>query len=152
MPLGPEHASNIDRFFTAIKSLNELDKIEIRNVVAGALNPTRRESNFTLNYHRAVINIELLLTLKDLKQFQAIVMLARSIMETGVEISLMAKAPGSADKIQLFTARIRECFGRQPLSPCGESSAHSDRHHVRNRLAERDAIRTPVLVEFCLVG
>ena len=40
----------------------------------------------------------------------------------------------------------------RPSHGSGASSAHSDRHHFRNRLVDRDAIRTPVLVEFCLVG
>jgi hypothetical protein len=57
MPLDAASAANIDRFFTAIKSLNELDHMEVHNVVAGVLNPTTRESYFTLNYHWALINI-----------------------------------------------------------------------------------------------
>ena len=55
MALDTESAQNIDRFFTAIKSLNELDKREIRNVVDAAFNPTERETYVTLNYHRAAI-------------------------------------------------------------------------------------------------
>jgi Family of unknown function (DUF5677) len=103
VPLDPEDAANITRFFTGIKSLNELDNSEIRNVVGGVLNPTRRESYFTLNYHRAVINIELLLTLTDTKQFQAITMLARAILETAVELKLLATIPDAAEKVRLFT-------------------------------------------------
>ncbi len=102
MPLSPEHAGNIDRFFTAVKSLNQLDAMEIRNVVGGVLNPTVRESYFTLNYHRAAINIELVLTLLNTKQFQAIVMLARSVLETAVEMKLLAVIPRAVEKATLF--------------------------------------------------
>ena len=70
MPLAAEQLGNIDRFFTAVKSLNQLDLAEIRNVVGGVLSPTVLESYYTLHYHRAAINIELILTLKDLRQFQ----------------------------------------------------------------------------------
>ena len=102
VPLGPEDAATINRFFAAIRSLNELDNGEIRNVVGGVLNPTLRESYFTLNYQRAIINIELLLTLTDTKQFQAITMLTRSIFETAVELKLLATVPDAADKVRLF--------------------------------------------------
>jgi len=98
----PKNAENIDRFFTSVKSLNELDKMEIRNVVAAVLNPTVRESFFTLNYHRAALNIELILTLKDLKQFQAITMLTRSVLETAAEIKLIRQDANAATKISLF--------------------------------------------------
>lgn len=102
MPLDAESASNIDRFFTSIKSLNELDVKEIRNVVGGLLNPTLRDSYFTLNYHRAAINVEFLLTIKDTKQFQAIVALARTVLETAVEIWLIRRDANAAQKIKLF--------------------------------------------------
>jgi hypothetical protein len=71
MPLTSEQAGNIDRFFTAVKSLNQLDTMEIRSLVRGALEPTVLESYYTLHYHRAVINIELVLKLKEMKHFQA---------------------------------------------------------------------------------
>jgi len=51
-----------------MKSVNELDKLEIRNVVGGMLSPTDREAFITINYQRAAIDIELLLTIFDTKQ------------------------------------------------------------------------------------
>ena len=85
-----------------MKSLNQLDTMEIRNVVKGALDPTILESYYTLHYHRAVINIELVLTLKETKNFQAITMLARSVLETAVEMKLMSMDQNAASKISLF--------------------------------------------------
>ena len=61
------------------------------------------ERYLTLNYQRAVINIELLLTLTDTKQFQAITGLTRSIFETIVELKLLATIPNAAEKATLFT-------------------------------------------------
>ena len=86
MPLDPQDAENLNRFFTAVRSLNEFDRAEIRNVVGGQLNPSLLERYLTLNYHRASINIELLLTIKDTKQFQAITSLTRTIFETARRI------------------------------------------------------------------
>jgi hypothetical protein len=102
MALDTVSAQNIDRFFTAIKSLNELDKREIRSVVNAAFHPTERETYVTLNYHRAAINIEHLLTLTDLRQFQTITMIARSVLETAVEMRLMTTDPDFVPKIRLF--------------------------------------------------
>ena len=41
------------RFFSTLTSLNNFDKLEIRNVVRGLLNPMQREICFTANYYRA---------------------------------------------------------------------------------------------------
>jgi hypothetical protein len=103
MLLDAADAANINRFFTAIRSLNELDQAEIRNVVAGQLNPTLLEKYLTLNYHRAAINIELLLTLTDTKQFQAITGLTRTNFETLVELKLLAIMPNAGEKALLFS-------------------------------------------------
>lgn len=103
MPLDPHDAENLNRFFGAVRSLNELDQAEIRNVVGGQLNPTLLEKYVTLNYHRAAINIELLLTLTDSKQFQAITGLTRTNFETLVELKLLATMPNAAEKALLFS-------------------------------------------------
>jgi len=66
---GFARTENIDRFFTAIKNLNQLDHTEIHNTVSGQLKPSALERFMTLNYHRAEINVELLLTLTDTKQW-----------------------------------------------------------------------------------
>jgi len=93
----------IDNFYSAIKSLNEFDHAEVHNIVSGQLAPTLREKAFTLNYHRAEINIELLLTLTDSRQFQAIAMLARSVFELAVEVRLILRDPDAGQKISVFT-------------------------------------------------
>jgi|ERR1035437_7654476 hypothetical protein len=103
MPLDPQDAENLNRFFAAVRSLNELDLTEIRNVVGCQLNPTLLERYLTLNYHRAAINIELLLTLTDSKQFQAITGLTRTNFETVVELKLLATIPNAAEKALLFS-------------------------------------------------
>jgi Family of unknown function (DUF5677) len=101
--LPPAQAANIERFFTAVKSVNELDKLEIRNVIAGILMPNDRDACFTLNYHRAAINIDQLLRLTDTKQFQTIAMLTRSIFEIAIEVRLISVIPDSVKKIHLYT-------------------------------------------------
>jgi hypothetical protein len=48
MPPKPrsEAQQNVERFFASLKSLNETDTLEIRNVVRGVLSPTQREICF----------------------------------------------------------------------------------------------------------
>ncbi len=103
MALSPSDGSNLNRLFTSMRSLNELDVAEIRNVVSGVLNPTLHDRYLTLNYHRFVINIELLLTLQDTKQFQAITSLTRMNFETLVELKLLTTLPNGAEKAKLFS-------------------------------------------------
>lgn len=103
MPLDPEEAKNVDRYFTCVKSLNDFDRIEIRNIVGGQLNPTVLERQLTLNYHRAAINIEFLLTIKDSKQFQVITSLTRTVFELAVELKLLATMPNAGEKAAVFS-------------------------------------------------
>ncbi len=105
MALDPQSAADIDRFFTSAKSLNELDKLEVRNLVNKGLigTPTDRENYFMLNYNRAALSIELLLTLKYFKDFQVVAMIARSLFEIAVEMWMITKDKDAAEKITAFT-------------------------------------------------
>ena len=94
---------DVERFFTSLKSMNELDTLEIRNVVRGLLSPTQRDICFTGNYFRATANVETLLSLKNAKDFQAIAMLARSLFELAVEIRLINQVDNSVEKIIVFS-------------------------------------------------
>jgi hypothetical protein len=105
MALDPQSAADIDRFFTSIKSLNELDRLEVRDLVNKGLigTPTDRENYFMLNYNRAVLSVELLLTLRYFKDFQVVAMIARSLFEIAVEMWMISKDKDAAEKITVFT-------------------------------------------------
>lgn len=92
-----------ERFFTGIKNLNEFDKAEIRGVVDTLITPTPREICFSGNYYRGVGNVETVLTLKSVKDFQAIAMLARALLELAIDIKLINAVPDSISKILAFT-------------------------------------------------
>jgi hypothetical protein len=98
-----DRVRNINNCFTGIKALNGFDEIEVRNVVSGQLKPNLRERFVTLNYHRAALNIEHLLTITDTKHFQVIASIARSVFELAVELKLMSVIPDAAKKIHVFT-------------------------------------------------
>ena len=105
--MSPPEANNrykgVEQFYGVLRNLNDLEQREIRGVVMAVLNPSLRERYLTLNYHRAAINVELLLTLKDTRQFQAIALLARSVFELAVEVKLISLNPDAAEKIDALT-------------------------------------------------
>jgi hypothetical protein len=87
------------RFFSTLKSLNDFDKLEIRNVIRGLLNATQREICFTANYYRAFANIESILALNHVKHIQAIAAAARSLFEIAVDVALIDKVPQGPEKM-----------------------------------------------------
>lgn len=80
-------------------SLNEFDKLELRNVIRGLLNPTQREVCFTANYYRAVANVESILALNHVKHVQGIASAARGLFEIAVDVALIDKIPEGPTKM-----------------------------------------------------
>jgi len=75
-----------DRFFTMLKSLEQFDELEVRNVIGGLLSPSDREKCFIAIYRRATANVLTLLNLNRPIDFQAISMLSRALFELAVDI------------------------------------------------------------------
>jgi len=101
---GPMDASTFpERFYTSIKSLNEFDQQEVRGVIGGLLKRTDRDNCFTGIYYRGKANIESLLALKRVKDFQAITMLARSMFELATDMRLIDVIPDAVRKIIAFS-------------------------------------------------
>ncbi len=92
-----------ERFFTAIKSLNEFDQKEIRGVIGGLVAKTDRDTCFAGIYYRGKANVESLMSLKGVKNFQAITMLARTLFELAVDIKLIDVIPDAVKKIRAFS-------------------------------------------------
>jgi hypothetical protein len=91
-----------DRFFTMLKSLEQFDELEVRNVIGGLLSPSEREKCFIAIYRRTTANVATLLELKQPKHFQAISMLARALFELAVDIRLIDALPRSCEKMIAF--------------------------------------------------
>jgi hypothetical protein len=87
------------RFFSTLKSLNEFDKLEIRNVILGLLGPTQREICFIANYYRSFANVETILALNHVKHVQGIASAARSLFEIAVDVALIDQIPQGPEKI-----------------------------------------------------
>ena len=87
------------RFFSTLTSLNDFDKLEIRNVIRGLLNPTQREICFIANYYRAFANIESILVLNHVKYVQGIASAARGLFEIAVDVALIDHVPQGPEKM-----------------------------------------------------
>ena len=104
MGTGPTDVSTYpERFFTAIKSLNQFDQKEVRGVIGGLVAKTDRDNCFAGIYYRGKANVESLLALKGVRNVQAITMLARSLFELAVDIKLVEVIPDAVRKIKAFS-------------------------------------------------
>lgn len=93
----------IHSFHAALRNLQKLEQDDFREIIKGQLSPTLRERYLTINYHRAAFDVEMMVNLKDTKQFQTVSVLARSIFELAVEIKSIVSDPDAAKKIELFS-------------------------------------------------
>jgi hypothetical protein len=102
IPIGPDEATAVERFYTVLKSLAEFDRIEIQPILAGQLSKSAYEERIYGLYLRARANIQSLLSLRQVMDFQAIVMLARNLFELAVDIKLLAVIPDAVEKFAVF--------------------------------------------------
>jgi len=103
IPIGPDVLTATERFYTVLKSLNEFDNQEVKGVVSGLLQKTDLENCYWGIYLRGRANIESLLSLKQVRDFQAIAMLTRSLFELSVDMKLIELIPNAAEKMSLFS-------------------------------------------------
>jgi len=97
----PDHP--IHSFHAALRNLDKLERDDFREVIKSQFNPTLRERYITVNYHRAAFNVEMMIAIKDTRQFQTLSLLARTIFELAVEIRSIIRDPDAAKKIELFS-------------------------------------------------
>ena len=101
--IGPDSATFGERLYTVIKSLNEFDKKEVYGVMSGLIAETDRDRCFRGIYLRAKANVESLLSLRYVKDFQAIAMITRSLFELTVDMKLIKEIPDAVLRITTFS-------------------------------------------------
>ena len=92
-----------ERFFTVVKSVSEFDKAEIRGTMDTLLLPKDRDICFKANYSRAYTNVDSILVLKRMSDFQAIAMIARTLMELAIDVKLINIVEQAVEKITAFS-------------------------------------------------
>jgi len=103
LPMGPVESTAVERFFTVLKSLNEFDKLEVQGVVAGQLAKSDEEMCVYGLYLRGRANVQSLLSLKQVMDFQAIVMLTRNLFELSADMKLLEVIQSAAEKFSVFS-------------------------------------------------
>lgn len=93
----------LESFYAALRNLDRLEHEDFREIIKSQFRPTLRERYLTVNYHRAAFNVEMMLAIKDTKQFQTLSLLARTIFELAVEMKSINLDPDAAQKIELFS-------------------------------------------------
>jgi hypothetical protein len=93
----------LESFYAALRNLDKLEHEDFREIIKSQFNPTLRERYLTVNYHRAAFNVDMMLAIKDTKQFQTLSLLARTIFELAMEIKSIFRDPDAAKKIELFS-------------------------------------------------
>lgn len=93
----------LECFYAALRNLDRLEHEDFREIVKGQLRPTLRERYLTVNYHRAAFNVEMMLGIKDTRQFQTLSLLSRAIFELAMEMKSIVRDPDAAKKIELFS-------------------------------------------------
>lgn len=133
-----------ERFFTVVKSINLFDQKEVRGVVGGLVAKDDRDHCFTGIYYRAKANVESLLSLKYVKDFQASIMLARSLFELAVDVKLIDVIQDAVKKIAAFSeveklkaARRIVDFKIAHPDPIFPSTVHAD--FIKNNAARIEA-------------
>jgi hypothetical protein len=90
-------------YHAALRNLDKLEREDFREIIKSQFNPTLRERYLTMNYHRAAFDVEMMVAIKETKQFQTLSLLARTIFELAVEMKSIILDPNAAKKIELFS-------------------------------------------------
>jgi hypothetical protein len=91
------------RFFAVVKSLSEFDKTEIRGPMDTLLLLQDRDICFKGNYSRAYTNVDSILALHRMSDFQAIAMIARAMLEFAIDLKLIDLVKDAVEKMVAFS-------------------------------------------------
>ena len=128
---------NLGSFYAALRNLDRLEREDFREIIKSQFRPTLRERYLTVNYHRAAFNVEMMLAIKDTKQFQTLSLLARATFELALEMKSINLDPDAAKKIELFSRveaakvrpearRVQAQSSRHSVSPPDAGRIHND--------------------------
>jgi len=146
IPIGPDESTAVERFYTALKSLNDFDKLEVQGIVAGQLDKSNREQCVYGIYLRGRANVQSLVSLKQAMDFQAIVMLARNLFELAVDMQLLDEIPNAVEKFSAFSEveKLRaaeKILEYKKSHPDSKVDARIHAAFIANNKARIDALR-----------
>jgi hypothetical protein len=92
-----------ERCYTAVKSVQQFDNLEVRPRIQTLVNRSDRDNVFVGSYWRAAGNVESLVQLNNVKHVQGIAMLARALFELAVDVRLINIVPDAVAKVWAFS-------------------------------------------------
>jgi len=104
---------NTGLFYWILKSMKNFNDQEVNGVLSGQLKTTDRENCFLLVHWRSVNNVDSMLELSDVRHFQTIANLARTMLELAADAHLLTSIPDSVQKLLYFNRleRLRAARG-----------------------------------------
>ncbi len=104
---------NTGLFYWILNSIKKFNDQEVNGILTGQLNTSDRENCFLLVYWRSVNNVNSMLELSDVRHFQVIAILARTMLELGADAHLLNLIPDSVQKLLYFNRleRLRAARG-----------------------------------------
>ena len=131
--VGMEAPANhpIHSFHAALRNLQKLVQDDFREIIKSQLRPTLRERYLTINYHRAMFNVEMMAAVKDTRQFQTLSLLARTIFELALEMKCIIRDPDAERKVELFS-KMEVLRSARAISAFmnGRPEAHYYQQHI----------------------
>ena len=104
---------NTGLFYWILNSMKKFNDQEVNGVLSGQLKTNDRENCFLLVYWRSVNNVASMLQLSDVRHFQTIANLARTMLELAADAHLLKSIPDSVQKLLYFNRleRLRAARG-----------------------------------------
>jgi hypothetical protein len=108
-----EALENTGLFYWILKSMKQFNDQEVIGVITGQLKTSDGENCFLLTYWRTVYNVNSMLELADVRHFQTIANLARTMLELAADAHLLSIIPDSIPKLLYFNRleRLRAARG-----------------------------------------
>src|ERR1700690_2219998 len=97
-----EALENTGLFYWILKSMKKFNDQEVNGVISGQLKTTDKENCFLLVYWRSVNNVNSMLELSNVRHFQTIANLARTMLELAADAHLLKTIPNSVEKLLYF--------------------------------------------------
>jgi hypothetical protein len=109
-------------FFLKLQYLEGFNINFVQEAVGALANLSLDEACFVTLYRRAVLNVRSILRMDNATHFQAVVMVARAIFETSVDLRLADWVPNSAEKMEVYE-RLEKLRAAQKAT--GFASTHT---------------------------
>jgi hypothetical protein len=103
LKIGPDVMTATERYYTSLKGLNVFDKESVGPVVSTIVLKTNRDTLVSTIYQRVRMNVESLLNLRTVRDFQAIAMVTRSLFELAIDMKLIDVVSDAVEKVGAFT-------------------------------------------------